>query len=232
MTAWVCEWCGEAFDRRGTTPRRFCSRAHADQWTQRDKPSAEWLTQKYVTEGLTCVDIALIVERHPKRVWEWMRQAGIPTRPRGSYNTEMFLGKPSANKGRVHTPESIANITAGRRKVPRESYAGNGHYLRDHKGPAHPNWKGGATPERQGFYSTPEWKLIARDVWVRDKSTCQRCGVRPPRKGPKHNRGHVHHVVSFQVRELRSEMSNLILLCADCHRWIHSKANTEQEYIG
>ena len=92
-------------------------------------------------------------------------------------------------------------------------------------------WKGGITPERQSFYNSPEWKATIRAIWIRDQCTCQRCGRKPPRHGPKHNRGHVHHIVSFQVRELRLDLDNLVLLCADCHRWVHSRANILKELV-
>lgn len=234
MTAWVCEQCGTPFDARGTKRRRFCKRACADAWTQRDKPSAEWLRQKYLTERLTANDIARIVQRDPKRVWEWLRRAGIETRPRGgaSSSGSFHPGQVSAFKGRSHTPERREAIRAARLADGRVPYLRNGeHHMKGVTGPAHPNWKGGLTPERQAFYSTPEWKAAARAVWMRDQCTCQRCGCKPPRKGPKHNRGHVHHIVTFQVRELRLDLDNLVLLCADCHRWVHSRANVLKELV-
>jgi len=43
---------------------------------------------------------------------------------------------------------------------------------------------------------------------------------------------HVHHIVSFAVRELRAAVSNLALLCEDCHRFVHSNANTACEFLG
>lgn len=210
----------------------FCTRACADEWRRRDKPSDEWLRAKYVDERLTANDIARIVGRDPKRVWEWLRTAGVETRGRGSYNTEMFAGKPSKNKGRKHTPETIAKMTAARRRTPREAYAGNGQYLRERRGEKHPNWKGGHTPERQGFYSSPEWKAVARFVWGRDKSTCQNCGSKAYRTKNPHERWHVHHIVSFMNRELRAEPTNLVLLCPKCHRWVHGKNNIEGKFLG
>lgn len=95
------------------------------------------------------------------------------------------------------------------------------------RGPAHHNWLGGITPERASCYSSIEWAEASRAVWQRDRGTCQRCGV-------KANDGatlHLHHIVSFAVRELRTEPSNLILLCIDCHHFVHSPANTAGEFI-
>jgi len=95
-------------------------------------------------------------------------------------------------------------------------------------GDQHPNWKGGITPERQAFYQSAEWKRACRIVWSRDTATCQKCKI-------KHLYGmrsyHVHHIVSFEVGELRAEPNNLVLLCRNCHNWVHSKENTEKEFL-
>lgn len=95
-------------------------------------------------------------------------------------------------------------------------------------GEDNPRWKGGCTPDRQALYSSREWIKASSFVWKRDGGTCQRCGIKK-RKGYSF---HIHHIVPFSESEdLRSETSNLILLCADCHFWIHSKENTEKEFI-
>lgn len=86
------------------------------------------------------------------------------------------------------------------------------------------SWRGGITPERQDFYASTEWKKASRKIRKRDKNTCQRCGCGDGLM-------HIHHIVSFSVRELRATPSNLILLCPDCHRWVHSKKNTNREFI-
>ena len=33
-------------------------------------------------------------------------------------------------------------------------------------------------------------------------------------------------------KEMRADENNLILLCVDCHRWVHSNENIDKEYIG
>jgi predicted HNH restriction endonuclease len=42
---------------------------------------------------------------------------------------------------------------------------------------------------------------------------------------------HIHHVVSFMVRELRAEPDNLVLLCKKCHLFVHSRKNKTSEFI-
>lgn len=86
------------------------------------------------------------------------------------------------------------------------------------------NWKGGITPERQEFYISDEWKKACSEVYKRDNAQCQRCGNK--------DNLHVHHIVTFANKELRADIDNLVLLCAKCHRFVHSKKNINQEYIG
>jgi len=90
-----------------------------------------------------------------------------------------------------------------------------------------PNWKGGITLERQAFYQSEEWKRVSQVVWKRDNATCQRCGVLADGTIEMH----IHHILSFALAELRAESSNLVLLCEDCHSFIHSKTNTQMEYL-
>lgn len=91
-------------------------------------------------------------------------------------------------------------------------------------GDKNPRWLGGVTPERQALYSSEEWAKAVSDVYKRDNATCQKCFV----KGKKL---HVHHIVSFANKALRAEVSNLVLLCVDCHRWVHSRKNTKKDFI-
>lgn len=101
----------------------------------------------------------------------------------------------------------------------------NGMYGRT--GEDNPRWRGGCTPERQAFYASREWAAACSAVWARDNATCQRCGIHHS----KAVQFHIHHIVSFSVVELRAEVSNLILLCETCHDWVHSKKNTQQDFI-
>jgi len=88
------------------------------------------------------------------------------------------------------------------------------------------NWKGGRTPERQEFYASKEWRDVSRAVKIRDQLKCVRCG-----DAAKGHKLHIHHIVSFYVRELRADINNLVLLCLVCHKWVHSKANINNDYI-
>ena len=103
----------------------------------------------------------------------------------------------------------------------------NEHQKILNKGKNNPCWRGGKTPERQGFYNSEEWKEVVQHVWSRDNYHCRRCGI----DHNKDNEIHIHHIISFQIKEFRSDIHNLILLCEDCHRWIHSNKNVDKQLI-
>ena len=81
---------------------------------------------------------------------------------------------------------------------------------------------------RSEFYESEAWQVARKRVWNRDRATCQRCGAKRSRK---RRSLHIHHIVPYAVEELRADVSNLVLLCHDCHRWVHSHKNTDKEFI-
>lgn len=174
------------------------------EWQRSQKPvDRDWLYEKYVVEMKSANEIARIVKRNPKRVWEWLDDYEIQKRPRGyGYATNPAFafwlhGRESPFKGK--------------------------------RGAAIPSWKGGITPDRQAFYSSLEWKVAVKVVWKRDNATCQRCGKK--NSGRERYAFDIHHIVSFSCRLLRSEVSNLVLLCEECHYWIHSTENTLRLFL-
>ena len=90
--------------------------------------------------------------------------------------------------------------------------------IADKRGENSSNWNGGITPERQEFYISDEWKKACSEVYKRDNAQCQRCGNK--------DNLHVHHIVTFANKKLRADIDNLVLLCAKCHRFVHSKKIT------
>lgn len=115
------------------------------------------------------------------------------------------------------------------RAIKRWGVPGSKNPMYGKRGKDSTNWKGGSTPERQAFYSSIEWRAVVPLVWKRDNATCQRCGHRHYYKDTVHFC--IHHIVSFRVKEMRTELSNLVLLCTSCHLWVHSKANVNREFI-
>jgi hypothetical protein len=109
------------------------------------------------------------------------------------------------------------------RKIKQWGCSGEDNPMFGRKGELNVNWKGGCTPERQEFYLSKEWKEACASVYKRDSAKCQRCGCS--------GKMNIHHIVSFSVREYRADINNLVLLCVKCHRFVHSKKNTNQEFI-
>lgn len=90
-------------------------------------------------------------------------------------------------------------------------------------------WKGGITPERQKFMLSVEWKEAVKNVWKRDNATCRNCGYDFSKD--RKTEMHIHHIISFKHKEYRSDVNYLILVCKNCHRFIHSNRNGEKKYI-
>lgn len=196
--------------------------------------SREWLEREYVTKRRTCNEIAADLSRDPKTVWTWLKHYGIPTRPRGGSTASGSFKKGGRNAfaGRRHSAKTKARLRELRSASPTLPHLKDGtHWLASKPKSEHPNWKGGITPERQAFYASPEWREACRAVWRRADAKCERCGA-DHRESGRRGTFHVHHIASFAVRELRAEVDNLALLCGDCHRFVHGKANTGRELIG
>lgn len=106
---------------------------------------------------------------------------------------------------------------------------GSDNPMWNRRGELNPRWLGGITPDRQKFYTSKEWKYACSSVWKRDNATCQRCNLH--RNEQMDMPYHIHHIVSFKVKELRAETNNLVLLCEVCHLFIHSKKNIDGEFL-
>ena len=191
----------------------------------------DWLYQKYWVEGLDCVQIGKIANRDPGTIHYWMKKHNLATRPRGSnWNTNLSKGR---GFGWRHTDEAKEKVSKASRERNQVPYLKNGkHWLKSAKPEDNPKWRGGITPERQTFYRSEEWKEAVKTIWKRDNAICQRCGLDHRTLNRKKARKfHIHHIVSFEVKELRADVDNLILLCHSCHMWIHSRKNTKKEFI-
>lgn len=195
------------------------------------RPPVDVLRALYVSKQLGCPDIGRIYGRDASTIRGWLVSAGIPTRSRGSDPRQHFVpGQRSAFAGRSHSAESRAKIGAA--SAGRAWSTGDDHWLRKVPKEANPNWKGGATPERQEFYRSAAWKGACAAVWQRANACCERCSLDWRTVDRKVTPTfHVHHIVTFAVHALRAEPSNLALLCRPCHLFVHSKANTRREYL-
>lgn len=199
------------------------------------KLTQDELYKLYWLDGLSCVDIGRIVGRDPKTVWAWMKSYGMKTRPRGSDERQQFGKGKKIARGWSHTDETKEKLRQARLADGAKGlFLPNGdHVLKGKRGPDHPSWQGGSTPVRQAFYASDEWKAACVAVWHRDDAKCQRCGIDHRTVDRDATKFHVHHIYGFtRFQHLRADKNNLVLLCGPCHRWVHSKANTDKEWIG
>lgn len=229
----ACAFCSAALVRKTAMSMYFCDKSCKAAWQRTQKPLTESeLRAMYVDQKLDCTQIAAVVKRDPKSVWSWLKGFGIETRKRGTTGNHVHsIGVPRVltDAGRKALSD---NARAARMKDGRKPYLmpDGSHAMKGRTGDAHPGWKGGLTPERQAFYASEEWAEAVKAVWKRDQAVCRRCGVH---HNTTESRGtfHIHHIVSFQVAALRSAAGNLALLCAACHRHVHSRKNTTKEFL-
>lgn len=236
-----CSQCGNVLKRWPISPvtkkpiiNFFCDTRCKGMWQTAQREllgfTKEWLYDQYITKGKDANKIAKEVGRDGKSVWNWLSLYGIPTRPRG-HNASNLVRDGSVWVGRKHSEKtkkimSDAAIADGRLPWGKN----NKPYWTGVKGSKHPSFKGGLTPERQAVYSSKEWVDAVKIVWKRDNAICQCCG-KDHRNNENRGTFNIHHIVSFQVKELQTEPSNLVLLCKDCHIFVHSKQNVTKKFI-
>ena len=240
----ICSQCGAQLKRwliNGVTKKPiknfFCDTGCKGKWQIKQREALgftkEWLIDQYITQGKDANQIAREVGRNGKRVWEWITDYGIQTRPRGGSTMPHSFQKGQINpfKGKKHSQETKDKLSAMAIADGRVPWGkGNEPYWRGVTGDKHPSFKGGLTPERQAVYSSREWVDAVKIVWARDNATCQCCGKH---HNTEANRGnfHIHHIVTFQIKELQVDPENLVLLCKDCHKFVHSKKNVNKQFI-
>lgn len=182
------------------------------------------LIDLYVAQQLDCVQIGAMVQRDPTSIHHWLTKLEIPTRPRGSNHKQNLLqGQRVGFRHSEQSKEVIRAASIARGAVP--YLRGGVHFNKGKRGAVVHNWKGGITPERQAFYRTDQWKHAVAFVWHREDAHCQQCGLDYRDVDRNTERFHIHHIVPFEVVELRTEPTNLALLCNPCHYFAHSKRN-------
>lgn len=229
-----CGFCKKKLERKHAGKKySFCNLRCKAEFQRLAKPvTKDWLYKKYIVEKLTANDIAKIVKRDPKSVWNWLKDFGIPTRRRGSYEPNWFKKGHKLRVGMKASDETREKIRQARLREGRVPYLKNGvHCFKGKRGPEVPWWKGGSTPERQKFYATAEWIKISKQVKKRDKRMCQRCRITSIEAKDAGMKMNIHHIESFMNKEKRAKLDNLVLLCRKCHLFVHSKENTNKEFL-
>ena len=229
-----CTYCGKPIKRYPSkSGNYFCDQNCKAEYPQLQKPiSKEELYDLYIEQRLSANKIAEIVHRDPKRVWEWLKEYDIPTRPRGTDHGQCFhRGEPSRFKGKHLSEESKDKIRQARMKDGHVPYLINGIHWLHATGKKPPSWKGGVTPERQKIYSSKKWKQCVKEVWKRDNAICQMCGEKYNLMD-RSKHFHIHHMYSFaEFPYLRMNPDNLVLLCPNCHHFVHSKKNVNNDFM-
>ena len=75
--------------------------------------------------------------------------------------------------------------------------------------------------QRKKFYETRAWRSMSRHIRQRDGWLCADC--RPRTVAARA----VHHIVPLSEGRAALEESNLVSLCADCHRHRHGQVVDE-----
>jgi hypothetical protein len=232
----LCTFCDAIIYRRPTKSGTFfCNTDCKAKWQvlQRERLgfTKDWLIEQYFVLKKDCTQISNEIGRDSKSVWNWFKWYGIKIRPRGGYTApNCYKEGHKQGVGRIHTEGTKTKIRKARIADGHVPYLKNGIHWLKHPGAVSPSWKGGITPQRQSFYASAEWVNAVKSVWERDNAVCQRCGKH---HNTEKNRGsfHIHHIVSFVVIEKRADLNNLVLLCKECHRWVHSNKNTLKHWL-
>ena len=78
------------------------------------------------------------------------------------------------------------------------------------------------------MYARSFWKELAKEVYKRDEYKCQNCGSKHTFK----NKLHAHHTKTWAKFPMaRFEIKNIITLCQECHNWVHSKKNINNNFL-
>jgi hypothetical protein len=195
-----------------------------------DYKNKDWLIDQYLNKKRSCDEIAIEQKRDPKTIWSWVVKFGIPTRKRGAESSGGTFEKGhKKGVGRIHTQETKDKIREARIKDGHVPYLKNGIHWLHQEGAVSPNFKGGITPDRQAVYSSLEWKDCIKKVWKRDNASCRVCGIH--QSSIRDKKFHIHHIESFAVKEKRTDVNNLVLVCQKCHHFLHSKRNKNKQFI-
>jgi len=82
----------------------------------------------------------------------------------------------------------------------------------------HTKYHSACKPKKKKFIYPKEFEINRHVAWARDQQTCQLCGF-DFRDGGKSYNKHVHHI---DQDTMNNDINNLVVLCARCHRQVHS----------
>ena len=161
-------------------------------------------------------------------------KCGTIFRPRGKIrkHTAQYCSISCSKKGKIPPNLKIAQAASpitkkgypshlkGKKRKMSDQWRENRRkagYEGNKRGEDHWNWKGGVTAENAKFRRTDDYKTWRINVYMRDRWTCQECGIHC-------EKGVIvaHHIKSFNdFPELRHDVDNGITYCRSCHASIH-----------
>lgn len=101
--------------------------------------------------------------------------------------------------------------------------------LRKHMtGVNHHAWQGGKAALNTSTHRGYLWDVVAEKARIRDKRTCQHCGITEEELGKKLS---VHHIIPYHDinnSKKANRMKNLISLCPSCHHKAEHKIKHQQ----
>ncbi len=119
-----------------------------------------------------------------------------------------------------HTEEAKAKMRAAFRSHStkfKKGHAGVANRGSFKKGTKPWNWKGGVRSASQIIKDDVRWKKWRKEVFERDRYTCQGCGAKCG--NGKKIILHPHHVLSkVKFPELAFDIKNGLTLCVGCHK--------------
>jgi len=172
---------------------------------------------------------------------------GTHWRPVSAFRSVEYLRREYIERGRS-TGEIAAEhgVTDGaiifwlrRHKIPRRTTSevrsrkkwgavGAANPMFGRTGEQNPRYVDGSSGERQRTYASSMWKAVRLSIYTRDGFRCRRCATGHESSAPLV----AHHLAPWAGNpQLRTDESNLVTLCTPCHRWVHSRANIEKEWI-
>lgn len=99
------------------------------------------------------------------------------------------------------------------------------HYKVTNSGVNSATWKGGKPDHYYGG-----WADARRDVRQRDDYVCQICGKHEDDYGQELSVHHIKEYRKFADPYEANQIDNLVCLCEPCHRFVHSRENTERAF--
>lgn len=99
------------------------------------------------------------------------------------------------------------------------------HYSQLYTGENSPTWTGGKS------HYTGGWLHAREEARKRDNYTCAICGITEKEFGQELSVHHIKKYKDFDDKYEANLLNNLISLCENCHRFVHSNKNVNKLYI-